>query len=169
MRKSTLHKILFGATASAFLLLPVLMLMVPQRADSTTEAMQALPAFSKFQCALCHTSSAPVVGTATLNAFGKDFEDNAGIWDRTLAEMNSDGDRCTNGFELGDRDGDGQFDRGGQAIEHSNPGDSADCAVAVDQATWGALKEIFSQEFRQQHLLEASEIESYYQFSRYFP
>jgi len=55
------------------------------------------------------------------NAFGADFKANDSEWDQTLAMLNSDDDRCLNGFELGDENGDGMLDYPGQAMERSNP------------------------------------------------
>lgn len=167
MQKQTVHKLLFGLIAGAFLTLPVLLLLAPQQAAGTPESMQVLPAFNKYQCVNCHTTATPIQGAAGLNAFGADFNANGSVWNRTLAEKNSDGDRCINGFELGDRDGDGIFDGQGQIQENSNPGDPSDCTVAIDVETWGALKEIFSQEIRQ--YIDQDDQEALYEFSLYFP
>jgi hypothetical protein len=78
---------------------------------------------------------------ATLNAFGVAFRDNGFRWDTRLAAMRSDGDACTNGFELGDQNGDGQLDQGVGA-ERSNPGQS-DCTLEINEAAWSALKKLF--------------------------
>ena len=144
-----MHKILFGGVALAFLLLPVLML-IPDRAESTSGMMFNLPAYNKYRCTSCHTTSTPVEANAVLNAFGNDFLGNGMVWDKELAEKNSDGDKCTNGFELGDKDGDGIFDDQGPAVEHSNPGDASDCSIALTHTTWGIIKDIFARELPQQ-------------------
>ncbi len=142
------HRILIGVVAAALFAVPVAMLVAPERADGQMTLMQRLPAFSKFQCALCHTSSAPTASAFTLNGFGIDFEANGNVWNEALALKNSDGDRCSNGFELGDVDGDGVYDQGGDPVENSNPG-VADCTLPVTKATWGFIKEIFSKEMPQ--------------------
>ena len=145
MRNRWIHKILFGGVALGFLLLPVLML-IPEPVQSTSGMMFNLPAYNKYQCTICHTTAAPVEGDSPLNVFGDDFLANGMIWNRELAEKNSDGDKCTNGFELGDRDGDGIFDEGGIPSEVGNPGDAADCSIALTYKTWGLIKDIFSTE-----------------------
>jgi hypothetical protein len=81
-----------------------------------------------------------------LNLFGKDFKANEFIWNQTLAAKNSDLDRCTNGFELGDENGDGLVDQASTTMEHSNPGDPNDCSIALDEGTWGIIKHLFSGE-----------------------
>ena len=131
--------------AAGLLALPVVMLTVPELADGNTTLMQRLPAFSKFQCALCHTSASPTEASFDRNSFGRDFEANGNVWNAALAAKNSDGDRCTNGFELGDIDGDGRPDHGIPGVENSNPG-VPDCTLPVDAVTWGVIKEIFARE-----------------------
>ena len=54
-----------------------------------------------------------------------------------------DGDKCSNGFELGDVNGDGVFDQAGLPQENSNPGDPSDCNIALTERTWSAIKKIF--------------------------
>jgi hypothetical protein len=122
------------------------LVLTPDSATSTTDLMSTLPAYQKYKCALCHTSATPIAGSSALNRFGRDFLANEKVWDRTLALLNSDEDKCLNGFELGDQDGDGVFDYPGQVIEHSNPGDGADCSIALSKQTWGTIKEIFRSE-----------------------
>jgi hypothetical protein len=122
----------------------------PQEVVGSEDAMKTLPAFERFRCALCHTVPTPTDEQPDLNAFGKDFLNNNSIWDHTLASMNSDGDRCSNGAELGDRDGDGEFDESShRPRENSNPGNPADCTAPIDPATWGIIKQIFSKEFEE--------------------
>ena len=109
--------------------------------------MQKLPAYERYRCLLCHTSESPTSLEHALNPFGQDFLDNNMVWDATLAQLNSDGDRCSNGAEIGDRDGDGvQDDGASQPRELSNPGNPADCTAPIDPATWGKIKEIFRRE-----------------------
>lgn len=116
---------------------------LPRLASSTTDEMAKLPSSSRFQCLICHTTAEPVVGSSELNAFGIDFQQNERIWNRALALENSDEDNCANGFELGDADGDGVLDAGVEE-ENSNPGDPTDCLIAINERTWGKIKELFS-------------------------
>ena len=140
------HKIVIGGLALALFGAPVAMLLDAPPAVGTTQSMMELPAYAKFRCALCHTSSAPTAGSTELSAFGVDFLENGQVWDKTLALLNSDGDKCLNGFELGDEDGNGIFDYAGEAIENSNPGDGADCSIALTKGTWGIIKNMFKNE-----------------------
>ncbi|MEJ2720111.1 MAG: hypothetical protein P8181_03080 [bacterium] len=148
MSARRLYRIVMSGVALVMFLVPVAMLLWPGYVESTTEEMSVLPAYSKFRCALCHTSADPAQGDAGLNAFGVDFDENGRVWDVTLAMLNSDNDKCLNGFELGDSDGDGFFDHAGEHVEHSNPGDPADCSIALTIQTWGKIKEVFRGEMR---------------------
>jgi len=88
-------------------------------------------------CLACH-----VEGMSGLNPFGEDFLENGRIWDAVLADLDSDGDGCVNGVELGDANGDGENDSG--VGDLSNPGVAGDCEPAtVDRRTWGDLKALF--------------------------
>jgi hypothetical protein len=110
---------------------------------STEEYMQRLPSYSTYACGNCHASNPPSsLDDYALNGFGEDFKSNGFAWDDSLAARNSDGDRCTNGFELGDEDGDGFVDEGTSSHENSNPG-VVDCEVALTPKTWGLIKSIF--------------------------
>lgn len=162
------HKIVIGAVALALFGVPVAMLLVADPAVGTTDSMMRLPAFGKFKCALCHASATPTAGSSDLNAFGVDFVENGRVWDKTLAMMNSDGDKCLNGFELGDEDGDGVFDYAGDAIENSNPGDEADCSIALTKGTWGIIKDMFKNEMPN-YLNEDLEEDSHDDWSLHFP
>lgn len=134
--------------------------------------MVRLPAYNKFRCANCHTSSTPIAGNTGLNVFGADFKQGGNVWSEALAVLNSDGDRCTNGFELGDEDGDGLFDDPGEVLERSNPANSSDCSIAVTKATWSVIKDIFGKEI-QQYLPEEPAPETWDgwtdEFYRHFP
>jgi len=112
-------------------------------AAGTEEMMGTLPSSSRFSCMICHTSATPS-DDSEVNAFGDDFAVNGFRWDPILAMKNSDGDGCRNGFELGDRDGDGKLDTG-ILRELGNPGNPEDCTVAIDEATWGKLKKLFEE------------------------
>jgi hypothetical protein len=110
-------------------------------AGATQVYMQRLPSTTQFRCLNCHTVQDPVAATATLNGFGAAFRDNGLQWNRTLAALRSDGDACSNGFELGDEDGDGRLDAN-VTMERSNPGQS-DCTLQLTPQAWTALKNLF--------------------------
>ncbi len=113
-----------------------------QPAAATEADLQQLPVTEPFQCLLCHVSE-PAQSGSPLNAFGTDFLANFRTWDAALASLDSDGDGCTNGVELGDVDGDGQSDGNVDQLQ-SNPGAPNDCGGAsVDSRTWGELKSLF--------------------------
>jgi hypothetical protein len=135
----------------------LVLVVPPQNVAGSEEAMKTLPAYERYRCALCHSNPVPTTEAADLNAFGKDFLDNGQAWNLTLASMNSDGDRCSNGSEIGDRDGDGEYDEPGhRPRENSNPGNPSDCTAPIDPATWGIIKQIFSKEF-DEYVLEEPE------------
>lgn len=147
MSRKAWHRLAIGAVALAAVAAPLsALLLTPGPAESTPDLMVRLPSYQKFRCANCHESAEPAAGSAGLNGFGDDFLENQKIWDKTLAYTNSDGDRCLNGFELGDQNGDGTFDYAGSVVEHSNPGDGRDCSIALTQQTWGKIKEVFRSE-----------------------
>jgi len=146
MKQRTLYRITLSMAALGVFLCPIVLLTVPQNAIGTSEYMVHLPTFERFQCAICHKGPAPTPESNELNQFGKDFKSNGYIWNQTLAEMNSDGDRCTNGFELGDLDGDGQPDKPTTTLEQGNPGDPNDCSITLDQGTWGIIKHLFGEQ-----------------------
>jgi hypothetical protein len=159
------HKCLAIAFVLGVAVLPVLWLLLPRAALATDQLMRTLPAYQKYQCLICHTVALPKPNNAPLSQFGVNFKDNGNVWDATLAEMNSDGDRCSNGFELGDVDGDGIFDNGTPVVEHSNPSNASDCTIALTEQTWGVIKQIFSKELPQ--LQEPESLSD--EFRRHFP
>jgi hypothetical protein len=142
MKFLRIHKKFVIPAVCVFAFAGFALLLLPPKAVGISEYMFRLPTYSKFQCTLCHTVSRPVRGNAPLNPFGDDFKANGDIWSRTLAEMNSDGDKCTNGFELNDMNGDGIPDEPGVS-ENSNPG-TPDCSITLTRQTWGIIKELFS-------------------------
>ena len=137
------HKIVFLGLAIGAFLCPLAVLLFPQAAGGTNQYMVRLPTYLKFRCANCHISEAPTLESHVLNLFGKDFTANGMIWDQALAAKNSDLDRCTNGFELGDENGDGLVDQASTTMENSNPGDPNDCSIALSEETWGKIKNLF--------------------------
>ena len=108
---------------------------------ATPLLMSKLPAANPFRCLNCHVVQDPPASGAALNPFGQDFKNNRSVWDRVLVQKQSDGDNCTNGFEIGDEDGNGRLERNVNAERH-NPGEM-DCALQLNSAAWTALKELF--------------------------
>lgn len=113
-------------------------------ARATEQDMAQLPLAEPFECLTCHTSENPGPGSFALNAFGDDFLQNGRLWDLNLAQMDSDGDNCLNGVEVGDSDGDGFVD-GNVEEQAGNPGVADECGSGslIDERTWGALKAMF--------------------------
>ncbi len=119
-----------------------LALSVPS-ARATEADMAVLPVVEPFRCLLCHMQANPTRTNHVLNLFGEDFLENGRRWNATLAALDSDGDGCSNGFELGDMDGNGVAD-GNVSVLNSNPGVPGDCGeLIIDARTWGALKALF--------------------------
>ncbi len=112
---------------------------------SSETLMSKLPVYERYRCALCHTVSEPVTGNAPLNVFGIDFHANGDKWDNALAMKDSDLDGFTNGFELGDGEGDGIPDI---SMERSNPGNAYDKPSSVDEESWGIIKKLFTDQHR---------------------
>jgi len=113
--------------------------LASNKIKSTDSYMLTLPVYKHFKCAICHQSAQPTSGD-DLNSFGIDFKDNGYIWNKELADLDSDGDTYLNGTELSDIDGDGIPE---VAIERSNPGDELDTPNSVDKETWGLIKSLF--------------------------
>lgn len=113
-------------------------------ARATNLDMSRLPVVVPNLCASCHTVASPTAGNAGLNPFGLDFRANGRIWDSDLAALDSDGDGCLNGIEVGDSDGDGRAD-GNVTSQAGNPGVAGDCGSGppFDETTWGAIKAMF--------------------------
>ena len=110
-------------------------------AFATTAYMQRLPTSSAFRCLNCHTVQDPGTANAGVNPFGQAFKNNGFQWNTTLASRSSDGDNCTNGFELGDENGDGIADAN-VTRERFNPGQT-DCTLQITPQAWSALKTLF--------------------------
>ena len=113
-------------------------------AAATETDMARLPLSEPFLCLACHSVETPQTGSAPLNLFGDDYLANGRVWDLNLASLDSDGDECNNGVEIGDADGNGEPD-GNVEAQGSNPGVGDDCSPGglVDERTWGALKAMF--------------------------
>ena len=108
---------------------------------ATTTFMQRLPVTTAFRCLNCHTVQDPGSANAALNGFGQAFKNNGFQWNTSLASSSADGDNCTNGFELGDENGDGIADPT-VTRERSNPGQT-DCTLQITPQAWSALKTLF--------------------------
>lgn len=113
-------------------------------AQATEADMANLPVVSPNLCLTCHTVQAPTSGNAGLNPFGVDYQANGYLWDGNLAMLDSDGDGCLNGVEVGDSDGDG-FPDGNVTEQSGNPGVKDECGSGslVDEKVWGTLKAMF--------------------------
>jgi hypothetical protein len=123
---------------SIILLIVIATVLVSGVLKSREDYMETLPVYKRYMCSLCHTSTTP--GASDLNGFGEDFRGNSYVWDKQLAEMDSDGDDYPNGLELGDEDGDGEPET---YVERSNPGDPLNNPSSIDKDTWGIIKNLF--------------------------
>jgi len=111
---------------------------VPALASEAT--MANLPVINPFECANCHNHADPEMSGTGLNDFGSDFQIYG--WGPELAAMDSDGDGCNNGIEIGDSDGNGEADNG-VSNESSNPG-ASDCSADSEELSWSDLKDLFN-------------------------
>ncbi len=114
-------------------------------AAASEDDMNLLPVIEPFRCLACHVVATPTSSAdADLNPFGEDYLDNGRIWDQALAYLDSDGDSCNNGTEIGDVDGDGDPDENVDR-QAGNPGVQDECQSGglVEERTWSALKAIF--------------------------
>lgn len=130
------------------------LLAAPGAASATQQELQELPRLD-FGCLTCHAgsgvtaSSVPAGSSNSFNAFGQawlEWRDAGKAWDKDFALRNDDGDGCSNGFELGDPGGDWRpgLPRPEQAgDEPGNPGDPGDCALPINEDSWGVLKSLF--------------------------
>jgi hypothetical protein len=111
---------------------------------ATDVDMARLPVSVPFLCLSCHVVDQPTSAGFDLNPFGIDYLANGRLWDSNLANLDSDGDGCLNGVEVGDSDGDGEPD-GNVERQAGNPGVPDECGTGslVDEKTWGALKAMF--------------------------
>ena len=116
-------------------------------AQATEVDMARLPVTDPNLCLSCHLTVQPTPASFELNPFGVDYLANGRLWDSNLANLDSDGDGCLNGVEVGDSDGDGEPD-GNVDSQAGNPGIPDDCGSGslVDEKTWGALKAMFDGE-----------------------
>ena len=111
---------------------------------ATDADMARLPVSAPNLCLSCHVVDQPTPTSFDLNPFGIDYLANGRLWDSNLANLDSDGDGCLNGVEVGDSDGDGEPD-GNVEAQAGNPGIPDECGSGslVDEKTWGALKAMF--------------------------
>ncbi len=126
----------------------ILLLVLATPTWATTELELQLPLHVFYSCANCHQeASSPTPSDPALNPFGLDFNDPAignNTWNSELAGLDSDGDGCNNGAEIGDVNGNGHPDNG-VIRESSNPGVDGDCSSTsfFVEASWGELKAMF--------------------------
>lgn len=123
---------------SILILIILAAVLISGMSKSNENYMENLPVYKRYLCSLCHTSTSP--SSMDLNNFGADYRANGYIWDKRLAEMDSDGDDYPNGIELGDEDGDGEPEI---FVERSNPGDPLNNPSSIDKDTWGIIKNLF--------------------------
>lgn len=130
--------------ACAVGLLTVGVLLGSAPASATVEDMDQLPLIQPYLCLSCHVTTPSSAADAGLNPFGEDYLDNGRLWDQALAYLDSDGDSCNNGTEIGDVDGDGDPDENVEQ-QSGNPGVYDECQSGglVEEQTWSALKAIF--------------------------
>ena len=126
----------------------LLMLLVAAAPVSAFDAYEELMPLlvGPNSCDTCHLEDAtPSSSDPELNDFGLDFSMYL-AWNSTLADLDSDGDGCTNGAEIGDVDGNGQPDEGTGDEASSNPGVAGDCTSAsmLEEKSWGELKTMFN-------------------------
>jgi hypothetical protein len=111
---------------------------------------------NSFGCVNCHAAADASFDSAgkapsELNDFGRDFRDGDGrastrrTWSSWLAKVDSDGDGCLNGFELGDPQGtwDPVRDVPSDQPQEYNPGDPDCSAASLTEKSWGILKAVF--------------------------
>jgi hypothetical protein len=65
--------------------------------------VKQVPNGKKNSCANCHQPGDK--SSSKLTPFGNDYRENGKKWDATLANKDSDGDKMTNGEELGNPSG----------------------------------------------------------------
>jgi len=144
MKRGLISGSLFQAAATSACVLAVCQVLGSGTALATDIDMTRLPVTMPNLCLTCHVSAQPSTSDFTLNPFGEDYLANGRLWDSTLANLDSDGDGCLNGVEVGDSDGDGEPD-GNVESQSGNPGIPDECGSGslVDEKTWGALKAMF--------------------------
>jgi hypothetical protein len=101
-----------------------------------------------YGCTLCHAGPSATVdfippgGSESFTSFGEQWLGlgatvNERSW-ATMADLNADDDGCSNGYEMGDPDGDG-LDVTARSLNPS----STDCVLPLDEQSWGNLKSLF--------------------------
>lgn len=90
----------------------------PIRADAVPDFLASVPNSATGSCGTCHTS------VPDLNVFGLEFQ-NFFVWNATLAQLDSDGDGFSNGWELQDPAGTWTTGPAGDVAFVTGPGDAA--------------------------------------------
>ncbi len=102
-------------------------------------------------CTLCHSGPSATVdfippgGSESLTSFGRQWL-SLGVapGDRLWSEMaglNADTDGCSNGYEMGDPDGD--YPAGATPKPRFLDPSEQDCILPLDEQSWGNLKSLF--------------------------
>lgn len=134
------------------LVLGVALVVTVPSAYAGEDDLRALPTDNKFGCLNCHAGSGATASTVpastalTLNQFGLDWLNFGSVWTPEFAARNSDGDGCSNGFEMGDPAGSWTPADSRISIppaDQRNPGDASDCALPIGEDSWGTLKSLF--------------------------
>ncbi|MAO84220.1 MAG: hypothetical protein CMH50_10125 [Myxococcales bacterium] len=99
----------------------MLFALMPGLAQATVAFMSEVPNVRGQSCNTCHVSG----GGSPRNSFGQDFWDLGGDW-AELWQVDSDGDGFSNGFELGDPNGEWEKGQPAPGPYVSHPGDADD-------------------------------------------
>jgi len=133
-------------------LLGVAWLATPASSYAGEDDLRALPTENRFGCLNCHAgngataTTVPASTALNLNQFGLDWLNFGSVWSPEFAAQNSDGDGCSNGFEMGDPAGSWTPTDSRISIplaDQRNPGDASDCALPIGEDSWGTLKSLF--------------------------
>ncbi len=123
-------------------------------ARATEADMWSLPSYEPARCQSCHRASEFELRSnpslaSQLNPFGVDWKTAGRVWGPDIAKLDSDGDRCLNGAELGDFTGTDwtgpNVEDPDRPLQNSNPG-IIDCSLAeLSERSWGILKAVFGE------------------------
>jgi len=126
----------------------------PRYVSATDVDMWSLPSYEPARCQSCHQSSELQLKNdpslaSQLNPFGVDWKNGGRVWGPSIAKLDSDGDQCLNGAELGDYAGTEwtgpNVEDPNRKSQNSNPG-VVDCSLAeINDRSWGILKAVFGE------------------------